>query len=221
MPRNNLGRSRRSPSRRGGGNKVVQQHYHQEVTVATGQQKATGPAPKANRYAPPAPTGGTAGIHEVYDPEHIIVGASHSKTAQILVDKDPVLHEIVVDAIRYAAEQFRRPHGADKNARLVFPEGQEDEGLAGYLEFSKLVNHYLHNLAVKSDPFHKALLATSTVVVGNMGFCGNIPCFRYKLKLIMPEHYASPYTLRTKNVPYSWCNVFFLEPQEDTYAGLN
>lgn len=29
---------------------------------------------------------GTAGIQEVYDPEHLIVGASHSKTAKKLID---------------------------------------------------------------------------------------------------------------------------------------
>lgn len=51
-------------------------------------------------------------------------------------------------------------------------------GLAGYLDFSRLVCSFVHTLANESDPIHRELLNSSTVVVGNMGFCGNIPCFR-------------------------------------------
>lgn len=77
---------------------------------------------------------------------------------------------------------------------------------------SDVAFHYLSSLYSTTGE------GTDFRVIPSKGTCIGV---RYKLKLIMPEHYASPYTLRTKNVPYSWCNVFFLEPQEDTYAGLN
>ncbi|EER14833.1 leucine-rich repeat containing protein, putative [Perkinsus marinus ATCC 50983] len=174
-PRRIAGNSRRSPSKRNRGAGIVTR-YH-EISE------------EWNSFRP---VKRTAGIQEVYDPEHLIVGASHSKTAKKLIDSDPVLHEIVVDAIRYAATQFHAPKGRVAQLKKDVG-GNEDAGLAGYLDFSRLVCSFVHTLANESDPIHRELLNSSTVVVGNMGFCGNIPCFRYKLKMGLPEHYVDPY----------------------------
>ncbi|KAF4671943.1 hypothetical protein FOL47_001097 [Perkinsus chesapeaki] len=218
-PRRIAGTSRRSPTRRNKGTGMVT-YYHEvseewnsyRPTAKPVQRQARGGA--SRKFQPSTRIqGGTANIHQVYDPEHLIVGASHSKTAQRLVDADPVLHEIVVDAIRYAATQFHAPRGQVAQLRTEVG-GNDDAGLAGYLDFSRLVCSYLHTLANESDPSHRELLNSSTVVVGNMGFCGNIPCFRYKLKMGLPEHYVNPYSHLTNVIPFIWCNVFFVDPYD-------
>ncbi|KAF4702556.1 hypothetical protein FOZ63_027718 [Perkinsus olseni] len=206
-PRRIAGNSRRSPSRRNRGGGVVT-YYHEiseewnsyrpvrreqllvntlnEIVVSSAAQRPVA----SKKFAPSQRIqGGTANIQQVYDPEHLIVGASHSKTAKKLVDSDPVLHEIVVDAIRFAATQFHAPRGHTAQLKKEIG-GNDDAGLAGYLDFSRLVCSYLHTLANESDPVHRELLNSSTVVVGNMGFCGNIPCFRSKRALDGFERYA-------------------------------
>ncbi|KAF4662779.1 hypothetical protein FOL46_005132 [Perkinsus olseni] len=204
-PRRIAGNSRRSPSRRNRGGGVVT--YYHEISEEWNSYRPVKPAQRlvaSKKFAPSQRMqGGTANIQQVYDPEHLIVGASHSKTAKKLVDSDPVLHEIVVDAIRYAATQFHAPRGHTAQLKKE-AGGNDDAGLAGYLDFSRLVCSYLHTLANESDPVHRELLNSSTVVVGNMGFCGNIP---YKLKMGLPEHYVDPYRHLTNVVPYI-CTAF-------------
>ncbi|KAF4728411.1 hypothetical protein FOZ62_000326, partial [Perkinsus olseni] len=126
-PRRIAGNSRRSPSRRNRGGGVVT--YYHEISEEWNSYRPTKPAQRFVASKKNAPSqrmqGGTANIQQVYDPEHLIVGASHSKTAKKLVDSDPVLHEIVVDAIRYAATQFHAPRG--HTAQLKKEAGGNDD----------------------------------------------------------------------------------------------
>ncbi|KAF4734978.1 hypothetical protein FOZ63_008382, partial [Perkinsus olseni] len=134
-PRRIAGNSRRSPSRRNRGGGVVT--YYHEISEEWNSYRPVKPAQRlvaSKKFAPSQRMqGGTANIQQVYDPEHLIVGASHSKTAKKLVDSvvelfrgsDPVLHEIVVDAIRYAATQFHAPRG--HTAQLKKEVGGNDD----------------------------------------------------------------------------------------------
>merc|ERR1719161_1888465 len=119
--------------------------------------------------------------------KHLLVGESHSKSAMAMIAKDPNLSNAIREKLGNALLDFA--NGEFKDDIKVDPSRT-------YIALAKEMFNEIRKDEDQTLTDYSHLFTNFACIVGNMGYCGSIPCFRFKVKFVQA------------NAPF-WLSLFF------------
>merc|ERR1719217_1686074 len=127
------------------------------------------------------------GLSRAYQTKKYVLAEEHSRHAQQLIRRNPPMAAAILREINDGIQRF---HDGIYGGNLWLSQKKLAEDIYKELNRDKVDSFF---------PYRNKFLNFS-VVVGNIGFSGNIPCFRYKV--MYPEKW-------THIFESAWISVFF------------